>query len=118
MLLFLWPFKVTTALPFPKVKYFFLKAVIVACLYVLAFQDQTPSQSEIFSVIVDCSVCIGLSRPNTNTYEQGTITENISEKIKSHKGKKVPFIDIISLETYLLLKLCLVWHHQAGCQDQ
>ena len=35
-------------------------SVIVTFSYVLAFQDQTPSQSEIFSVIVDCSICIGL----------------------------------------------------------
>ena len=33
--------------------------VIVACLYVLGFKDQTPSQSEIFSVIVDCCYLLG-----------------------------------------------------------
>ena len=40
---------------------FFLKAVIIDCTYVVAFQYQ--------DIIVDCSlcsyVCIGLSRPNT-----------------------------------------------------
>ena len=30
-------------------------------------------------------------------------------KIKSPKGKRVPFIDIISLETYLLLPHLLTW---------
>ena len=41
-----WPFMTTT----PSQSEIF--SVIVAWLYVLAFQDQTPSQSEIFSVIV------------------------------------------------------------------
>ena len=41
-----WPFRTTT----PSQSEIF--SVIVALLYVLAFQDQTPSQSEIFSVIV------------------------------------------------------------------
>ena len=46
------PLPTTSAQHLPKWKIF---SVIVACLYVLAFQDQTPSQSEIFSVIVACS---------------------------------------------------------------
>ena len=41
----------------PRVEIFFLDlfSVIVACSYVLGFKDQTPSQSKIFSVIVDCT---------------------------------------------------------------
>ena len=54
-------------------------------------------------------------------YKETSSEEEVAKKklkIKSPKGKKVRFIDIISLETYLLLKLFLIWHHQAGCQDQ
>ena len=39
--------------------------VIVALLYVLAFQDQTPSQSEIFSVIVTWSYVLAFHNYNT-----------------------------------------------------
>ena len=46
------PLPTTSAQHLPKWKIFY---VIVACLYVLAFQGQTPSQSEIFSVIVASS---------------------------------------------------------------
>ena len=35
-------------------------SVIVDFSYVLAFQDQTPSQNEIFYVIVDCSYVLAL----------------------------------------------------------
>ena len=40
-------------------------SVIVALLYVLAFQDQTPSQSEIFSVIVAWSYVLAFQDHNT-----------------------------------------------------
>ena len=53
-------------------------------------------------------------------YKETSSEEEVAKKklkVKSPKGKKVPFIDI-SLETYLLLPHFLVWHHQAGCQDQ
>ena len=48
-----WPFKATT----PSQSEIF--SVIVACSYVLSFKDQTPSQSEIFFVIVDCLYVLG-----------------------------------------------------------
>ena len=53
--LLVWSFLSGPAHP-PKEKYS-LKAVIVACSVYLHFRTSTPSQSEIFYVIVACSLC-------------------------------------------------------------
>ena len=57
-----WPSKTSTP---SQSEIFFSNIFFVACLYVLAFQDQTPSQIEIFSFIVACSYVLAFQGHNT-----------------------------------------------------